>query len=303
MFLAEFFVEPEPGSFGSGLLWSLLTQPLALASWAMSRIFVITNQMPCIPSRYTIRNVSENDWPNFRIALEPLIAPPLVMTYPELNADDRFHLNLVLSLAYLSGSISMARPDITSPHLKAEFNVRVRHADTGFLQEGWPCSGSPQLRSQAEEILKWLRENNSLCAEMDSADLDEYFRQRCQNCYVATLDGLPPTHSVGGVFLPGVPVQPIDMNDGSKKITVPIRLRADSETPLNFPLEAALPLLFPLLFPFGIIPEIPGRTLREKAQTFIQSDYKLGCTRLGCQLILFLCSAISANEISFSQAL
>jgi hypothetical protein len=51
-----------------------------------------------------------------------------------------------------------------------------------------------------------------------------------------------------------------------KNLLIPIRMRNRPSNYLYFPLDTALSLLFPLLFPFGKLPEIPGKTLRSKAQ-------------------------------------
>jgi hypothetical protein len=60
-------------------------------------------------------------------------------------------------------------------------------------------------------------------------------------------------------------------------------------------------LLFPLLFPYGKIPEIPGKTLRSKAQVLIQSHQLMRCGRLTCHLVLFLFDSIMKKEYLFSQ--
>jgi hypothetical protein len=60
---------------------------------------------------------------------------------------------------------------------------------------------------------------------------------------------------------------------------------------------------FSLLFPFCVLPEIPGEILRTKAQTLLQSDVGLRSSRLACLLMLFLFDAVTDKEIEYSQRL
>ena len=57
-----------------------------------------------------------------------------------------------------------------------------------------------------------------------------------------------------------------------------------------------LPMMFPSLFPFGELPLILGKSLREKAQCLILSHERLRCGNVACQMILFLFDTIIKQE-------
>jgi hypothetical protein len=214
-------------------------------------------------------------------------------------------LNKILSLAYLKGKISLDQPGISSPHLKGQFWSAVRKDGTGFLKEGF-LPQSSRLNHQYVLIFDWLKANNYLYRDVIpniSNDLDSFFQRLFSESVSITIADprAPQTHSEGACRI----ANSIENTDGdsnlANNLNIPIRMRTEESNYLYFPLELALPLLFPLLFPYGKLPEIPGTTLRSKAQVLIQSHPLLRCGRLACHLILFLFDSIMKKEYSFSQ--
>ena len=57
--------------------------------------------------------------------------------------------------------------------------------------------------------------------------------------------------------------------------------------------------MFHLLFPKGPIFNIPGKTLRQKAQTLLFSHERIRVGNVAAQMILFLFDLISKNENFF----
>lgn len=66
-------------------------------------------------------------------------------------------------------------------------------------------------------------------------------------------------------------------------------------------LEEALSLCFPMIFPYEKIPNIPGNTLKEKAEALLSTHEFYRCGRLQCSLILYLYNSISTHNASFIQ--
>ena len=85
------------------------------------------------------------------------------------------------------------------------------------------------------------------------------------------------------------------------KHQVMVKKRSDPNQIIWMPLESALPLMFPVLFPYGVMPEIPGRTLRKKAQNLLLSCDAVRNTSIGSHLILFLFDCITKNEFQYSR--
>jgi hypothetical protein len=189
--------------------------------------------------------------------------------------------------------------------LKGQFWAAVRKDGTVFLKEGvLPLSS--KLYEQYSAILDWLKNNNELYQDIvphTSNDLDALFQRLIDRTVSITLsDSRAPINHSEGAFALSVPGNTQDTELlSSNNLAVPIKLRNKESNKLYFQIESALPLLFPLLFPFGRLPEIPGTTLRAKAQVLLQTHPLLRCGRLGCHLILYLFDTITSKEFNFYQ--
>ena len=168
-------------------------------------------------------------------------------------------------------------------------NQSVRDFNTGFIS----LQGDPKIDSsfkkQFLEIFDFLKRNNPLYEGIDS------LREDTMAKFVLTLKD--KVGASEAILLPDqsdLSNHIITSKEGDS-IMVKISRKDDGETIL-LPFEVSLASLFPTLFPFGPLPSIPGKTLREKTKCLLLSHERFRVGPVASQLILFCFDLIVGSE-------
>lgn len=214
----------------------------------------------------------------------------------ELDGDQRFLINSHLSIAFLYGNVEIARAGVGSPHLKGTFSISARRAGTGYLNlDSLLNSRKAPNKEKFEEVMEWMRNNNPLYAEISDLNVD-FLTTRIEPAFA------PRNEVIGIARLPDTACQTNDNgNTDYNKIPISLPDNEGKSVIKYLSLEMVLALCFPMLFPLGIIPKIPGNTLKEKSLSIISSHEFYRCGRLQCSLILFLYNAISSHNAFYAQ--
>ena len=202
-------------------------------------------------------------------------------------------MNSHLSVAFLYGNVEIANAGISSPHLKGTFSIHARKAGTGYLNLDSVLNSTKKPDMiKFQEIINWLKINNTLYKDAQPINLKQFYSR------------IDPTNAPNSDVI-GIAQIPNDIAEPQVKeyCKLPIVLPDDNgnSTIKYFEVEDVLALCFPMLFPFGKVPKIPGKTLREKAAVLFASHEFYRCGRLQCSLILFFYNSIMAANASFLQ--
>lgn len=216
--------------------------------------------------------------------------------FKNLDGDQRFLINSHISIAFLYGNVEIAKGGIGSPHLKGTFSMSARKQGTGYLNlDSILNSKKPPDMVKLQNIMEWLKANNPLYAEISPINV-EFYHTIIEQAFT------PRSEVIGIAKLPCNNLQPsFESNDDFHKIPITLPDSEGKKELKYVRLEEALSLCFPMLFPFGIVPKIPGKTLKEKSLSLLSTHEFYRCGRLECSLILFLYNAISSHNASFVQ--
>ena len=217
------------------------------------------------------------------------------LKYPDLfmniNFKDQHAINRDLALVYLNGKTYLSNPGISSVHMTGSMNPSVRLFNTGFMSFEKRPSKYPDIFPQ---IFDFLKKSNILYENVDSIteDSSSTFLLSLKDKIGATSALVLPEQSEVGRTRPVL--------TRGKDILVFISKKSDGETIL-LPFEVAIASMFPLLFPYGPLPPVEGKTIREKTKNLLFMNQRYRCGPVGSQLVLFCFDLIVKGENYFFQ--
>lgn len=204
--------------------------------------------------------------------------PPCIKELPD---DLRYKINNIVSLVFLNGKVVMDHAGISSPHLQGAFYAAVRREKTGFfLIDDVNYHSFDQFRPQLEAVYQWLKENNPLYENGIEADVGQLL-----DCYSLVMETKPNVVCFGIISDPQLNATEF-FDPNPFKVRIKVKLGEEYEWK-TVTLEQALCFMFPILFPYGKVPEIPGKTIREKAQNLLSAHPYLRIGRTACSMLLW----------------
>ena len=210
-----------------------------------------------------------------------------------LDGDQRYLINSNLSIAFLYGNVEITKGGIDSPHLKGVFSLSARKEGTGYLNLDSVLNSNrkPDI-NLFKQTIDWMKNNNPLYKEIKTLNV-EFYRTKIDPL-------ISPKKDVIGIAQIPINNEPTNVSNlDFNKVQISIPNNDGKHEIIYVEIEKALLLCFPMIFPFGSMPIIPGKTLRQKASILCAAHEFYRCGRLQCSLILFLYNCIMTKKASY----
>lgn len=216
--------------------------------------------------------------------------------FKNISGDERFLINSHISIAFLYGNVEIDKAYNTySPHLKGTFSLSAGRTGTGILNlDSILNSNKHPDKDKLLLIVDWLNDNNPLYKELNLLNVDFFITR--------IVPSFAPANEVVGITRLSNSNDYVDYGQNNES-KIPISLPDENENKVfkYLKLEEALALCFSMLFPTGIIPKIPVKTIRGKSLTLISSHEFYRCLSLQYLKTLFLYNVISTQNAYFVQ--